>query len=383
MASMAKRGNGEGSIYFQASRDRWAGAVTLENGKRKVLYGKTRQEVARKLAAALRDIDQGLPIPGGRLTVGRFLTEWLEQAARPTLKPSTYLSYAELIRLHIVPALGARPLVKLTPQHVQAFQNERQAAGYSPRRVQMMHDVLRTALNRAMKWQLVSRNVAALVDAPRMPAADIHPLSPADAARFLDAARDGRYEHLFAPLLTSGLRLGEALALRWKSDIDLEHDRAITVRHTLEWLPRQPWRLAEPKAASARRRVPLIAPSIAALRAQRGRQLEERLRAPAWEDHDLVFTNEIGQPVRQRAVHKAFKDLLIAAGLPHSHRPHDLRHSMATYLVAAGVPERVVMEILGHSTLAMTQRYSHVLSPMVQDAAIKLEALWAGAANPQ
>jgi integrase len=380
---VAKRGNGEGSIYYQASRDRWAGAVTLGNGKRRVLYGKTRQDVAKKLAAALRDIDQGLPIPGGQLTVGKFLTDWLEQAARPKLKPSTYLSYAELIRLHLMPALGAHPLVKLTPQHVQAFQNERLAAGYSPRRVQMMHDVLRAALNRAMKWQLVSRNVAALVDPPRVPAADIHPLSPAEATRFLEAARGSRYEQLFALLLTTGLRLGEALALRWKSDIDLEQGRTLTVRHTLEWLPRRPWRLSEPKAASARRGVPLIAPSIAALRAQRARQLEERLCAPAWEDHDLVFTNEVGQPVRQRNVHQAFKDLLVAAGLSRSHRPHDLRHSMATYLVAANVPERVVMEILGHSTLAMTQRYSHVLSPMVQDAAAKLEALWAGAASPR
>ncbi len=98
--------------------------------------------------------------------------------------------------------------------------------------------------------------------------------------------------------------------------------------------------------------------------------------------NDLVFTNEIGEPIRQRSVHKAFKDMLAAAELPTSHRPHDLRHSMATYLVAAGVNERVVMEILGHSTLAMTQRYSHVLGPMLVDAADRLEALWTRSAIP-
>jgi integrase len=337
------------------------------------------QAVAKKLNAALDAHDKGLPLPGERLTLGTYLADWLEQAAKPKLKPSTYRSYEELIRLHVAPALGKHPLVRLTPQHVQRFQNDKIAAGHSPRRLQMTRDVLRAALNRAVKWQLLNRNVVLLVDPPRAPVAEMKPLSPDDAARFLAGAREHPYEFLFALLLTTGLRLGEALALRWKADVDLEGARALSVRHTLEWLPRQPWRLAEPKAASARRRVPLIAPSITALRAQRARQLEERRVALVWQANDLVFTNEIGEPIRQRTVHKAFKNLLLAAGLPSSHRPHDLRHSMATYLVAAGVHERVVMEILGHSTLAMTQRYSHVLGPMLTDAADRLEALWSRA----
>jgi integrase len=239
----------------------------------------------------------------------------------------------------------------------------------------MMCDVLRAALNCAVKWQPLSRNVVLLVHPLRVPAAEMQPVSPEEAARFLAAACEHPYEHLFALLLTTGLRLGEALALRWKADVDLEDTRALSVRHTLEWLPPHTWRLAEPKAVSARRQVPLIAPSITALRAQRARQLEEPRDAVVWQANDLVFTNEIGEPVRQRSVHKAFKDLLGLAGLPSSHRPHDLRHSMATYLIAAGVHERGVMEILGHSTLAMTQRYSHVLGPMLTDAADRLEAL--------
>lgn len=213
-----------------------------------------------------------------------------------------------------------------------------------------------------------------------VPEADIHPLASSDAATLLAAASGHRYEHLFALLLTKGLRLGEALALRWKPDVDLDHS-SVTVRHTLEWLPGQPWRLTEPKAASARRSVPLIAPALAALRAEHDRQTFERHQfQSAWQDNDLVFTNEAGEPIRQRSVHKAFKDMLAAAGLRNSHRPHDLRHSMATYLVAAGVNERVVMEILGHSTLAMTQRDSHVLGPMLLDAAGRLEALLARSA---
>jgi integrase len=378
---MGKRGNGEGSIY-QDARGLWRATVSVDGGKRKYLSGKTRNDVAKKLSAALEAHNDGLPLPGARLTVGKFLEDWLEQAARPKLKPSTYRSYEELIRLHITPKIGKHPLVKLTPQHVQRWQNEQLSAGHSARRVAMMRDVLRAALNRAVKWQLVGRNVVLLVDAPSVPDADIHPLSPEDAAALLAAAKGHRYEHLFALLLTTGLRLGEALALRWSPDVDLERTRSLTVRYTLEWLPQQPWRLAEPKAASARRTVPLIGPAAEALRAQRDRQtFERRPVGDSWHDNGLVFTNEIGEPIRQRSVHKAFKDLLRVAGLPMSHRPHDLRHSMATYLVAAGVNERVVMEILGHSTLAMTQRYSHVLGPMLTDAAERLERLWDAKSN--
>src|SRR4051794_25372472 len=107
---MARRGNHEGSIYYQTSRSRWIGAVTLENGTRKALYGKTRQEVARKLASALRDVEHGLPLPGGQLTVGKYLADWLEQSARPKLKPATFRSYEGLVRVHIAPALGKHRL---------------------------------------------------------------------------------------------------------------------------------------------------------------------------------------------------------------------------------------------------------------------------------
>jgi len=268
----------------------------------------------------------------------------------------------------------------LTPQHAQVFLNDKQRAGSSPRRVAMMRDVLRAALNRAVKWDLVARNVVLQTEPPRVPAAEIHALDPEQAAALLTAAEGHRYQHLYAVLLTTGLRLGEALALRWKPDVDVDGTRTLAVNHTLEWLSGRPWRLTEPKARTAKRRVPLITPAVIALRAQRARQLEERLASPYWEDHDLVFTNEVGQPLRQRSVHEEFKKLLGVAGLLSSHRPHDLRHSMATYLTAAGVPPRVVMEIMGHSTMAMTQRYSHVLGPMVADAAARLEALWARAA---
>lgn len=370
----AKRGNREGAIYQRKSDGRWCAAVTLENGKRKVIYGKTREEVAGRLVTALNDVRQGLTLPGERLTVAKFLVRWLEDSARPKLKPSTYVSYETLIRRHLVPGLGRHSLAKLSPQPVQAFLNERASSGLSPRRVQMMYAVLRVALSRAVKWGLAARNVALLVDPPRVPIPDIQPLSFADAQAFLRAARGHTYELLLTVFLTTGLRVGEALALRWE-DIDLDAGR-LSVRHTLEQLPGKPWRLAEPKSATSRRTLPLLPEARAALSAQRARVLELQLRTVAWRDHGLVFPSATGEPPHVTSVSHAFKKLLVPGGLPSTHRLHDLRHSTATYLLAKGVPPRVVMELLGHSQISMTMRYQHVLPAMLEEEVARLATVF-------
>lgn len=415
-----RRGNGEGTIAKRIDRRerkdgtivetaRYSAAVTLRDGSRKFLYGKTREDVRDKLARAIETVRAGRKIPSDRLTVAAFLDQWLEDSARPKLKPTTYHSYERLIRTHIKPALGARPLARLAASDVQTWLNETSAAGLSPRTCQYLHAILRAALNRARKWQLIGENVALLVDPPRGAKPEIHPLSPADAAAFLAASSGHLYEHLYAFLLASGLRLGEALALRWE-DVDMDA-RQLRVRHTLERLPRTPWRLAEPKSASGRRAVPLIGPALVALRAQRARQAEQRLGlGPDWHDFGFVFTSTVGTPLDGPNVYHHFKAILsklatgryLAAGEPHGpgrpalarwlleqpdgrhlldHRLHDLRHSTATYLLAAGVPARVVMELLGHSQISLTlNTYSHVLPTMLDDAAARLEAVFPTAA---
>jgi integrase len=127
---MPKRGNGEGSIYWQESKQRWAGAVTLDGGKRKVLYGKTRQEVGRKLSAALQAKEKGLPPPRDTVTVGAFLQDWVTVSAMPRVRSSTWDSYESIVRFHLVPALGKRALTKLTPRDVQAAA-QRQSRGWT------------------------------------------------------------------------------------------------------------------------------------------------------------------------------------------------------------------------------------------------------------
>lgn len=221
---MSKRGSNEGSIYKRAD-GRWTASINLgyEDGKRrrKAFYGATRREVAEKLAVALRDVQQGLPIAPERLTVGAFITKWMEDAARPALRPLTFRSYESIVREHLLPAFGRTPLSKLTPADVQRYTNQKLAAGLSPYTVRNHHAVLRRCLNQAVRWEVIPRNVASVVSPPRVVNEEVHPLTPADARAFLAAIEGDRLGALYTLTLTLGLRQGEVLGLRWE-DTDLD-----------------------------------------------------------------------------------------------------------------------------------------------------------------
>ncbi len=370
-----RRGNHEGGVYQRQSDGRWCASVSLEGGRRRVLYGKTREEVAAKLTRALSDVQKGLSLPSQRLTIAAFLEQWLADVVWQRNRPSTAQSYEFYSRKYIIPGLGRHHLTKLTPQHVQRFLNEQYKSGLAPRTVQYIRAILRRALNQALRWELVSRNVATLADPPSGRGPEMRPLTTEHARFLLATARDHRHEHLLAFLQGTGLRIGEALALRW-SDVDLD-EGVITVRHALERLRGRPWRLAVPKSESGKRLVPHIGPTAEALRLQHTRKLELRLAAgPAWQDLDFVFPTALGTPDDQANVYHQFKKLLRQAGLPTTYRVHDLRQSTATYLLAAGVPDRLVMGIMGHSQLSMTMRYRHVLPSMLREAASRLEAVF-------
>jgi integrase len=238
------------------------------------------------------------------------------------------------------------------------------------------------ALRSAHDSELIARNVAELVKAPRVTQPEVQPLDLQAVTALLQASRGHRFEYLIALLLGSGLRLGEALALRW-DDVDRQH-ASINVCHTLERIPGKPWRIVEPKSDSGRRVVPLIGPAADSLRAQRKRVAELRLAACQWVDNDLVFPNvkrtpggiifRGGDPLDGTNVYHELQKLLANAGLPPA-RVHDLRHGTATYLLGAGVQPRVVMAIMGWSQVSMLKRYQHVLDSMLA-AAERLETFW-------
>jgi len=370
-----RRGSGEGSIYRRKD-GRWAASLRLPGGRRKTFYGRTRQEVTAKLHQALRAREEGLPLERGRTTVGDWLRRWLEEVARPRLRPSTYRSYADIVRLHLLPSLGNLRLARLSPLEVQALLNRKLEEGLSPRRVQYVHAVLRAALEDAYRFQMVGRNVARLVSPPRAARPEVRPLTLEEARRLLATTRGHRLGALFVVALCTGLRLGELLALKWE-DVDMERG-ALTVRRTLQRVGGElVW--GEPKSARARRTVPLPAPALAALREHRRRQLEERLAlGEAWQETGLVFTSSIGTPLDPRGVQRLLQRLLQQAGLRHV-RFHDLRHTAASFLLALGVHPRMAMETLGHSQVSLTlDTYSHVLPALQREAAERLGELLGG-----
>ncbi len=246
--------------------------------------------------------------------------------------------------------------------------------GVSPRTVTYARAVLRKALNQAVKWGQVPRNVVTLVDAPRAKRHQITPLTPDQGRALLTAVQGHRLEGLYRVALSLGLRLGEALGLRWE-DIDLDTG---TLRVAVALQRRKGSReLVEPKTQQSRRTLPLPQVLISALKTHRTRQLEERLAAaPAWHDQGLVFPSTVGTPIEPRNLTRHFKSVLQAAELPNI-RFHDLRHTAASLLVAQGVHPRVVMEILGHSQISLTMNtYAHVLPQAQREATAYMDTLF-------
>lgn len=222
---------------------------------------------------------------------GDVLEQWLTEGARMSVRASTFRSYSDIVRLHLVPELGHVRLAKLQPQHVERLLNGKLEEGLSPRRVQYIHAVLR----RAVRWGVLARNVATLVDVPRVVRPEVQPLTPDEIATFLQAVSGDRVEALYLLAVSTGLRQGELLALRWE-DVDLEAG-ILHVRRSLQRVSGE-LRYEEPKSLRSRRVVPLAASVVAALRAHADRQDREQRRARgAWEETGLVFTTAQGRPL--------------------------------------------------------------------------------------
>lgn len=369
-----KRGNGEGSVT-QLSDGRWQARVTLEGGRRKAFYGATRAEAAQQLTVALRDRDRGLPIGlDERQSVGQYLTTWLE-SVRPTIRPRTWQRYRELLTLHAIPVLGKVSLTKLTAQQVQRLYGAKLAEGLSSTTVHHLHAVLHRALGQAERLGLVARNVCDLVDVPRMAERELRVLTPNQVRLLFAAAQGDRLEALFILAVTTGMREGELLALRW-ADVDLEHG-VVRVRATLQRVKDAGYMLAAPKTKQSRRQITLATRAREALHVHRARQAAERLAlGAAWDSTlDLVFPNQTGRPLdAMNLIHRHFQPLLARAGLPRL-RFHDLRHTAATLLLGRGVNPKIVSEMLGHASIAITlDIYSHVLPDMQAQAAVEMDA---------
>ncbi len=374
---MPKRGNGEGSIYRRKEDGKWVASLTLENGKRKVFYGKTRKEVKEKLTTALHEQQQGTLVTAGPQTVEQYLTDWLENTHKRLVRPRTYERYREAVYQHLIPALGHYQLQKLAVQHMQTFYTQKENEGLAPATIIYYHSVLHNALNVAVKRGLIARNVCDLASPPRRVRHEIQPLTAEQAQNLLVALHGHRWEALYTLALATGLRRGEILGLKWQ-DINFAAG-TLQVRRILSRVPtlaanrEHVYVEAEPKTKQSRRSVVIAPLALQSLVQHRTRQLEARQQAGlAWQDHDYVFCTSIGTHLNPNHVVEELKKLLHKAGLPDI-RFHDLRHSAATLLLTAKIHPKVVQEILGHTQISTTMDiYSHVLPGLQEDAMGKL-----------
>jgi integrase len=373
---MGKRGNGEGSIWRRKGGG-WCAQYTVytsEGRKRRTLYGKTRQEVAAKLSKALADREGGLTFDAGSLTVGEYLARWLSHSVRDTVSQKTYERYESIVRVHLSPALGRIRLKALTSDHVRGLYREKLDSGLAPRTVLHIHRTLSKALKQATDDGLIPRNAAASVKPPQARREEMQPLSRDQVRMFLDTVKGDRMEALYVLAVTSGLRQGELLALKWE-DVDLEGTNpTLEVRRSLsETRGRRSF--VTPKSGRGRH-LRLSKRAASVLRVHRKRQLEERVRkAGLWEDHGLIFPSEVGTPMSGRNLYRAFKIRVKRASLPQTLRFHDLRHTCATLLLRQGINPKFVQELLGHADISLTlNTYSHVLPDMGDAAASGMDA---------
>lgn len=242
--------------------------------------------------------------------------------------------------------------------------------------VRYAHAVLRRALGWAVVRGLVTRNVAGGASLPRLMKKEMRILTPEETKRLLKAARGERLEALFLVALTCGLRQGEMLALRWE-DVDLDAPK-ITVRRQIQRSRDGSGLIVVPTKNKKSRAIRPGAVAVGALRAHRERQDEEIAAARGlWKDPGLVFATTLGTPLdASNLVARDFKPLLLRAGLPNICW-HDLRHGCGSLLLSEGVPVKVVQEILGHSSMAVTMDiYAHVLPDMQERAAAAMDGLF-------
>ncbi len=370
------RTNGDGSVYKRKD-GYWVGAFYAQTvsgaRKRVVVYGKTLEEARNKLRDKQQEARAGIPVPDESWRLGPYLKYWLENFVRRNRRPATYNLYEMIVRLYLLPGLGGKKLNALSVRDVQQFLNRRLEAGDSVRKVQIMKTVLSAALTRAVREELIARNVARLVELPEWRRATIHPWSADEAKRFLAAAKSDSLYAAFVLLTFYGLRRGEALGLRWE-DIDLDAG-TIRIRQQLQRI-RGELLQAPVKTSAGKRDLPLLDVVREALKLQDDRLVAYQAEmGSAWQPTDLVFVTRTGHPIEPRNLVRSFRRICDNNDI-RVIKVHHLRHTVGSLLKDLGVPARDAQTILGHTRISTTlEIYTDTDEQARRDALGKLHDL--------
>lgn len=380
-----KRANREGSIR-QRPDGRWEARYTLGRdpgtGKQvqRSIYGDTQQEVAKELRKATTAIDNDEYTEPSTMTVGQWLDMWHTEYIG-SVKPSTAASYAQHIKNHLKPAVGAVKLRALTGPQIQKLYNGLSRAGKNPKTVRNIHGVLHKALSQAVKLGFLRANPCDACTLPRVVNKPMKPLDSPDMAAFLKVIEGHKLETLFKVDIFTGMRRGEILGLQWSC---VDFDRGVIVidkQLQRERKKNGKWSFGSLKNDKAR----IITPApfvMQALRDQKRRQAADRLRVGVlWDEGEfpgLVFTTETGAHLDGTTIWRHFKKAVQKIGVPET-RFHDLRHTYAVSSLRAGDDVKTVQENLGHHTAAFTlDQYGHVTETMKQASAARMEAFIQG-----
>jgi integrase len=373
-----KRGNGEGSVYQREVDARWFGSIVVgfdANGrqKRRTVSAKSRREVVSKLTKLQRDISDGLSPQLESITLSQLLTRWHEDVLPRQVRESAQQHYSCVARVHLIPILGAKKLSALTTLDVDRLLTAKARQGCSPSTVRRIRAVLCQAIDQGVRWGYVTRNVAKLSRSPKMPRKEGRTMSPQQVRQFLCALIGHPHESLYALMLATGLRRGEALGLRWV-DYDKESG-TLQIRRQLQRLA-SGLVAVETKTSTSRRSLNLPRGIVEMLETRREQQVEEAIGlGQEWINSGYIFTTKLGTPLDPRNLLREFKGICETAGLGDWH-VHELRHTAASLLLAQGVKIQVVSDILGHASIRMTADvYGHILAPDRQAAAETMNSL--------
>jgi integrase len=362
------RGKQSWQIIFDIARD-------PETGKRRqhreTVKG-TKREAEARLRELLHSLETGVYVKPSKITLAEFLERWLADYAKPNLSPRGFERYAGIVRQHLIPDMGTMALIQLRPEHIQQHYTAKLNNNLSARTVRYHHAVIHKALQTAVKWGLVGRNVADGVDVPRARRNEMQTWDEDEIQRFLKAAESKLYYELFYLAIFTGMRRGELLALRWQ-DIDFVFGQ-VSVNRALHQLKDGSYIFTQPKSEKSRRTIALPpSASLMLKKHQENQSLERAMLGKPLTDNDLIFSQYDGKPLRPNTVTRAWTLLAARSGVKVI-RLHDARHTHASLLLKQGVHPKIVQERLGHSSISMTlDTYSHVAPGLQQAAAERFD----------
>jgi len=393
-ASARRRGHGEDSIYFAAAKNRYVGAVSVGHtpeGKRirRKVYGRTKQDVRDKLKALHQELNAGIRSSAG-YTVRDAVEDWLREGLDGRSERTRAL-YEGLLE-PVLEIIGTRPLRDLSAREVRSALSQL-TSRYSSRSLQITRNSLDRTIRHAQAYDLVARNVAALVKPPRGRTGRPSQSLTLEQAKALLAATEGTRMHAYVALsLLAGIRTEEARALRWDHVVTWADDNAgwqpvTTAGFDHAWAGEDPfaiyaWRAerhgGDTKTGKSRRTLALPRRCVEALREHRKLQSKDRLRAGAlWQDHGLVFSSTVGTPLSANNVIRAFRTATEKAGLGRDWAPREMRHTFVSVLSANGVPIESIALLAGHDRTSTTELvYRHEIRPALTQGAEVMDKIF-------